>query len=441
METATLRVMAMQGEARGLSTGMKGVEGVGAETLTGHRLQEYIETETTRHAELMRGGVRDWGGGVGNWIQKYMTGMEGVAEAASGGRTKGVAITGAALDELRKHPRAGEAMSLFLEAKSWEGKDPKRAARLRADARQAATDIATDPNSGLSKEAKAALTRFSDPSDPQGNIMTDVAAGQGMLRVRDQIEAHKQTISMRMSRMRDSLGAEGRDRLEGMSSKNEVAKIVTQMMGAEGQSPEAREELYKKLATAAAKDPTGAASVQRMLQGVGGAAEMTATLDVVAAHKGLAEAKIGDVDRLKRYMGGIMGLGTVDKPTVQGLTTGKWGKGGDELQKRFKTKLKEELGYDDKQVEEFMRFAGKGATKQEIMERAVRPAGAAGIRTLNPEATKRFEEYAQTITGKESEPIALMKRQIQILQDIKVNTGSGDEGFGTNEKKGKGPNE
>lgn len=407
--TAVLRVMGMQGGARGGFTGMAGLEGPGGEGLSGEALQDYAETSTVKIAESMRGGLADENSSLGKLLATAPLVLAGGAGQFGG--IKGVAITQASLEEVRKHPQAGVAMNLFLAAKA--EKDPEKKARMLAQARSHAAAVANDKESGLSEEAKSALIRFANPDDPEAGVMADNAARLGYLRSKENVEGFKQTIATRMNRMRESLGSGGMNKLAEMSGKNQVASIVSKLMGAEGATIEGREALFKELSQAAIKDPSAASAVSGLLQGVGGASEMTVALDTIARHKGLAEKKVSDTERLKRYMGGELGLQT-SKKELAGLTSGKWAKGEEEA---FKKKL-QTGGWDEAQIADFMKQARGGLDKGEVMQRGVAAAEGARIRTLAADATakKKFGVAGESATGGKDHMAELVKNS-QISRD------------------------
>lgn len=400
-KTAAIRAMAMQGGARDGETGMEGIGGANALDAGGEALQDRALEMTETHAIAMRGGGA--AGHGDSWL-KFLNPV-GEAQAAALGY-KGVGVTVAGLEEVRKHPQAGAALSLFLEAQSLQKSDPEKAKRIRAQARSMAAEAAIDKKSGLSNEARAALKRFADPNDPEADLMARIGATQGVIRVKENIEGHKQTISARMSRMKEGLGSEGMDRLAKMGTKSEVAKIVNEMMGAGAEDPGKRSELYGRLAEAAAKDPSGASGVRTLLEGVSGSSEMTTMLDVVSQHKGLAGAKGGDTKRLKAYMGGMMGMQT-SAAELKGLTTGKWGKGEEE---KFKEKLKAaQPGWGEADIAKFMKQAEKGLDKGEVMERGVKTAQGAAARQLAADATKKFGVAGESATGSKNPLVEIAK--------------------------------
>lgn len=426
-QIAVVRGMMLQGEARGGYTGVSGLAGTGLEGLSGQAFEDKARSLTEEHAKVVELGFGErfslaWGGGI------------------KMGKTS-LNATVAGLEEVRKHPRTGEALSIFAEAESLKDKDPKKAEQLRKQARAMMAEVANDKSSGISEEARAVAIRFSNGNDKQAEQLASIAALQGGIRAETAGMGFNQHVVTRMSRMRENLGKEGMNRLHEMEGKSEVARVVGRMMGTEGQDPEGRRKLQIELAAAAAKDPTGAAGVQGLLRGVEGASEMTVALESVAEHRGLAEKKLkgGDTQRLREYMGRMMGMQTSAEET-RGLTTGKWGKGAEE---KFRARLKEEMpNWSTDQVNEFMKDAHKGLSKGEVMDRSVRTSAAMGARTnaAGVETAKRFGVAAESATGGGNPLVEIAKNSAisrDYLRIVADNTSGIEDLKKSTRKKGK----
>jgi hypothetical protein len=256
------RLAALQGgKVRGGFTGVAALGDAGIGANVGQDIREQIadfqESSVTSLAETVQESMSFW-------------------EA----RTTGQYEQG--IEELSKDSRGDQAMRLFARAQYAEEqeKNPKKAARLRDQARKSMREIALDTESGISERAREIAIKMGDPNSPHSKAFERSAGNLGKGKMVADRQLFSDQTKRRRARMREGLKGRAGERLRELAGEDtEMRGALEAALSGTGDpqqrgmiTGEMHVQQMRDLARLAAEDPDKAARMAAVLraEGMGG---------------------------------------------------------------------------------------------------------------------------------------------------------------------------
>jgi hypothetical protein len=409
---AIARLQALQGAG---GRGFAGIQAFGGD-LWGQtqqdlrtRIEEIQEDAAEGMAVAMRGGIADV--------------MPANRFAAEYGGIRGVAVTEASVEELKKDDRGARAFRLYARAEA--AGSAEEATRLRTEARQLMAEVGNDPDS--SEELRSAAIKLAKGDlDPHSAGMSKAAAEVGRSLMIADRQQFAEKVEMRMARTRGRLGREGMRRLMDVAGEGAAGQDLRRAMedvlqargaGRPGTFAEVRFEQVRRLSSLLARDPDRAGQILATLKAEGaGGSELAALAEgamqtaAMARQFGVREDEEetirGGRGRQRRARAGVqavlerMKIGGISQRDVVGLI-----REDQESQSRLRDELKRR-NWKAEDIDAFIQDISGGFTAAEMQRRGM-AATEAGVMTRYSEQVAKeggLKKGELSLTGKEGSP-------------------------------------